>query len=1137
MKPLYVKKNGVVSKVSGIAMPANYPGENVTFDNTITSELQSTNVQDAIDELSTRPSGVQSDWNENDTAELDYIKNKPQNLVQDASYVHTDNNYDATAKNKVDLLGTASTKDAPASGNASTTQVVMGDDTRLTDARPASDVSAWAKADTKPTYTASEVGAIASTLKGAVNGVAELDAAGKVPSSQLPSFVDDVIEVADYDHLPITGESGKIYVTLDTNKTYRWAGSGYAEISESLALGETSSTAYRGDRGKTAYDHSQDTGRITTAVSSGLYKFSATAQGHISGTTAVQKSDITALGIPAQDTTYNDATTSVSGLMSANDKTKLDNIAVARFGNTADSQSKKIKIKINNESRWMLAFTVTLYKDYKATKVMISGYNFTSYWHRPAAVILGKSYDDNVNVYFGYDSLNNLWVGFDGGSYKGVSISDVANGFQQISNYDGLFTISEVDTLTTLQTTLVATSTTRVESSTTNGNIKIDSVETPVYRNYGNNTVLTTDKTPFLTRQTLNPTGFSGYVREKLIGASYAWNNQLINGNFATTDDWFGRDSNPISVSGNILTLTTTSGSLKGLQQVVSKQKILANHKYLLIAWVKSSIACSNVDINMATAAANKSISANVWTQVSRIWTYSSDATSGLYVLLTGSFSGGETIQYKEVQIIDLTLAFGSTIADYLYGLSNNGGITKLRDMGCPIDKYTAYGNYLVSSKTSGKKIVGKNLFGGVYDVVYPLFIPKGTVVTASINYHGTPFSRVDYFDKNGNTIDYWNVGATSAVSASRHRRTFTILEDAYSFKFTAAPCEDMQIEIGEDDTTYEPYCGYEISLGNDELRGKFDLVDGEIVASGDVKESNGEITRIRKRIELNSLTYIKSNSNRFYANISDKADTSSTMGAMMCSNYTYTYNSGFSIADKCIGDAKDSSYYKTIFIYDSAYASYTPDQFKSAMAGVYLEYDLATPTTEQSTPFADPMSMVGATTEEYIDTRDIPCPVGAERQYMGQSEDVVEIPSSPQSDGKRVLINEVSGGKEQVYWDIPKLYYKEYTVQGDGTKTYGDLLTELKPYYEALSEDEKTYSKVMMRANATGNECLAFVGNYWYSRMGVNASGLWIDQIDFQYIKYYRGTNGQAAEDLTNTSAGNYTIALRVLTYTRAES
>lgn len=95
------------------------------------------------------------------------------------------------------------------------------------------------------------------TLKGANNGLAELDGTGKVPSSQLPSYVDDVIEYASLIAFPITGETGKIYVALDTNLTYRWSGTQYVEISQSLALGETSSTAYRGDRGKTAYDHSQ----------------------------------------------------------------------------------------------------------------------------------------------------------------------------------------------------------------------------------------------------------------------------------------------------------------------------------------------------------------------------------------------------------------------------------------------------------------------------------------------------------------------------------------------------------------------------------------------------------------------------------------------------------------------------------------------------------------------------------------------------------------------------------------------------------------------------------------------------------------------------------------------------------------
>lgn len=97
---------------------------------------------------------------------------------------------------------------------------------------------------------------------GHANGVATLDSAGKVPAAQLPSYVDDVIEgyysggkfytskdsSENYSGV-ITGETGKIYVNLNDSKTYRWSGTAYAVISETLALGETSSTAYPGNKG------------------------------------------------------------------------------------------------------------------------------------------------------------------------------------------------------------------------------------------------------------------------------------------------------------------------------------------------------------------------------------------------------------------------------------------------------------------------------------------------------------------------------------------------------------------------------------------------------------------------------------------------------------------------------------------------------------------------------------------------------------------------------------------------------------------------------------------------------------------------------------------------------------------------
>ena len=167
---------------------------------------------------------------------------------------------------------------------------------------------------------------IPTITDGKIQSVSASKITGTIPQSALPSYVDDVLEYKNLEAFPDTGESGKIYVAQDTNKTYRWSGAAYVEISASLALGTTSSTAFRGDYGNTAYQHAAAKG---SAFASGLYKITTNSQGHVTAATAVTKSDITALGIPGQDTntTYGVASSSANGLMSATDKAKLDGIA------------------------------------------------------------------------------------------------------------------------------------------------------------------------------------------------------------------------------------------------------------------------------------------------------------------------------------------------------------------------------------------------------------------------------------------------------------------------------------------------------------------------------------------------------------------------------------------------------------------------------------------------------------------------------------------------------------------------------------------------------------------------------------------------------------------------------------------
>jgi hypothetical protein len=110
---------------------------------------------------------------------------------------------------------------------------------------------------------------IHNSAKGVSNGVATLGADGKIPSSQLPSYVDDVLEYGNKSNFPGVGESGKIYVSTVDNKTYRWSGTQYTEISASLAIGTVAGTAFDGGVGTTLQ---QNFANFRDGVTSGATK-------------------------------------------------------------------------------------------------------------------------------------------------------------------------------------------------------------------------------------------------------------------------------------------------------------------------------------------------------------------------------------------------------------------------------------------------------------------------------------------------------------------------------------------------------------------------------------------------------------------------------------------------------------------------------------------------------------------------------------------------------------------------------------------------------------------------------------------------------------------------------------------------
>lgn len=159
--------------------------------------------------------------------------------------------------------------------------------------------------------------------KGKNGGLAELGSDGKIPAAQLPSYVDDVKEFVTKEGFPNIGETGIIYVDTTTNLTYRWSGTEYVEISQSLALGETNSTAFPGNRGKALEDKLKNQpNTIVTALTDPTEEESQVKINY----EQVTKNDSGYSAESPQSVTIPAATTTHAGVMTADDKKKYDGL-------------------------------------------------------------------------------------------------------------------------------------------------------------------------------------------------------------------------------------------------------------------------------------------------------------------------------------------------------------------------------------------------------------------------------------------------------------------------------------------------------------------------------------------------------------------------------------------------------------------------------------------------------------------------------------------------------------------------------------------------------------------------------------------------------------------------------------------
>ena len=848
----------------------------VGYDNT-DSGLEATNVQDAIDELAQGSGGgTVTDVKVNDVSVVDQYGAA---------------NIDLTGYAEKTDLGTASALDVASSGDASTSQVVKGDDTRLTNARPASDVSSWAKASTKPEYTASEVGAIATTAKGTANGVAELDENGKVLSAQLPSYVDDVLEYSSISAFPATGESGKIYVALDTNKTYRWSGTGYTEISESLALGETSSTAYRGDRGKTAYDHSQITSgnpHNVTKSDVGLGNVNNTSDKNKPLSDATKEALLMKLGVEALTNYYETSMIvekpyEAGKIVYVEQEGRLYRTTTSiNIGDTLVPDTNCVHVDIE----YLLLEKLGVDNLTTVVELVDRASSAHSMYSRFYIAYLNKWAKATANI-----AINDMLVM--GTNYEIVTIEDVFGSIESVLSQMSTSISNKVN-----KETGKGLSTNDYTTTDKNKVSKIDTSTTSISGNPISISGLKANQLAVNPIITLEPIqDLHGQSKPYPAGGG----KNLYN---ATVQKILGN----VNISGEKITASWTT-----VQLFLSSENV---QTFPAGTYTMSAYGSGIGDV--AAFAYSPSSQLIGFLDSPRTFT----TTSSFFIGLGGRSSISGTASFT------ILLESGTTTPTAWSPYENIcpiSGYDKVEILSCGknlFDKDSITANSWLSTTTGLVESANASYCVSDYIMVkanQPVVIPA------------TQTSRRWFYDKYKNPKTYLNNDGL---------QVFTPTEDGYirvTINLQYISLDTFQIEFGNQVTTYVPYnkaTSISESLGETVYGGTLDVRTGKLTVTHGIKDM-GDLG-----------WYMSSGTHYFSTSISDKMDGST---GLYCSSYEYSENAGYSTPNNGISDSRSSSYLKTIFVRDDSQSSAA--DFTTAVTGQKVVYRLATPFTIQLTP------------------------------------------------------------------------------------------------------------------------------------------------------------------------------------------
>lgn len=394
-------------------------------------------------------------------------------------------------------------------------------------------------------------------------------------------------------------------------------------------------------------------------------------------------------------------------------------------------------------------------------------------------------------------------------------------------------------------------------------------------------------------------------------------------------------------------------------------------------------------------------------------------------------------------QIFDLTQMFGTTIADYVYSLEQStagAGVAWFKKLfSKPYYEYNAgellsveglqshdmvgFNAWDTSKDTDGKNFNAQGELQNAtkYSVSeYIKVVPKAVYYLKGIPGNSYAFAGV-WYDSEKSVISVISVsGASYEVSALRTAPDNAAYVRLSRHTSTTEACFNLSWD-GERDGEYEPYVKRSYPLDDSlTLRGipKLDT-NNKLYYDGDIYEADGTVTRKYGIVDLGTLNWTYFDGEGHYrfaynlqANMYGKPTTA--VPNAICTKYeVQTYSNIFNNQKIGIGLHSDGT---QIVVYDSSYTS--AESFKAAMSGVYLVYELATPTNEEAEPYQTPQIVDDFGTEEYV--TDSIVPVGHVTKYMPNLKAKLEMAPDSPSDNGDYIVRHTNGLNEYVPLVIP---------------------------------------------------------------------------------------------------------------------